>query len=46
MKGIKKEGKMDGHWEFYSANGQLWSKGEYKHVKKDGLWKFFNEDDT
>ena len=36
MKGIKKEGKMDGLWEFYNAKGQLWSKGKYKYGKKDG----------
>jgi antitoxin component YwqK of YwqJK toxin-antitoxin module len=37
-RGLFKNGKKEGSWEYYFENGQLWKKGDYKNGKKEGLW--------
>jgi len=41
--GSLKDGKWDGLYEDYWANGQLWEKGTYKDGEKDGLWESYHE---
>ena len=36
-------GKREGHWVWYHANGQLKSKGEYKSGRQEGLWVRYHE---
>ena len=31
--------KMDGVWETYHDNGQLWTKGSYLNGNKNGVWE-------
>ena len=41
--GEMRNGKMDGPWEIYHENGQLYIKGKYKDGKADGLWEYYLE---
>jgi antitoxin component YwqK of YwqJK toxin-antitoxin module len=38
--------ELDGPYEDYHQNGQLWEKGTYIDGKKDGPWVAYNEDGT
>ena len=41
--GSFKNGRREGHWVWYHANGQLMSKGEYKSGRQEGLWVTYNK---
>ena len=41
-----KNGRLEGVFEQYFGNGNLFRKGNYKDGKKDGLWEYFNKDGT
>ncbi|MDC3286060.1 hypothetical protein OAV67_00200 [Alphaproteobacteria bacterium] len=43
-RGSIKNGKMEGSWEGYWANGQLMTKGNYKNDKLEGYWESYDED--
>ena len=40
--GVKKQGKEQGEWIFYHANGTKWTQGEYKDGVQVGLWRMWN----
>jgi antitoxin component YwqK of YwqJK toxin-antitoxin module len=46
QRGSFKDGKKDGPWVRYHANGQLRNKGTYKDGERDGPWVYYNEDGT
>ncbi|WP_161539878.1 toxin-antitoxin system YwqK family antitoxin [Glaciimonas sp. PCH181] len=37
-----KNGKLDGHFQKFSANGTVWNEGGYKEDLKDGLYRWFD----
>jgi antitoxin component YwqK of YwqJK toxin-antitoxin module len=37
-------GKPDGSWKTYYANGKLSASGQYTNFKKDGLWQYWQPD--
>ena len=41
--GSVNNGKQEGVWEYYWANGLLGEKGTYKDGKQDGIWKSYDE---
>ncbi len=40
--GCHKDGKLDGVWESFNADGTKQAIGEYKNGKRVGTWMFFN----
>ena len=42
-RGELEDGKKEGPWVFYFANGQLWRKGAYKDGKQEGPWVFYSD---
>jgi len=42
FKGEFKDGKRDGLWEEYHANGTISDKGYYKDGKRYGYWEYYH----
>ena len=43
-RGSFKDGKEEGSWEKYWANGQLMDKTNYKNGKLEGYWETYDKD--
>ena len=43
-RGSIKNGRMEGSWQFYFTNGQLWMKGNHENGRQEGYWESYNED--
>ena len=41
VRGSIKNGKMEGSYEDYFKNGQLFMKGSFKNGKEEGYWEFY-----
>ena len=42
IKGLFKNGKREGFWQFYWDNGQLWKKGNYTSGNQVGFWEHYH----
>ena len=45
-RGSIKNGRMEGSWEFYFTNGQLFMKGSFKNGEYEGYWEYYDENGT
>lgn len=46
VEGNYSNGRKEGKFNFYFANGQLSETGEYRNDKKDGIWDYYYENGT